>query len=155
MASIECIVRGVLIHEGRVLLCRHRGRGHRYLPGGHIEPGEPATAALVREMQEELGIALPVRAFLGASEGHFQQGIDAQRKHEINLYFRLGLPEDGAAFDPASLTSREEKIAFDWIDLADLTGEPPNVTVLPNSAPQFIDQAARQRASHWASDWHE
>src|SRR6202012_3565790 len=43
------------------LLC-HRSADRRWcpgtwdLPGGHVEPGEEATAALVRELREELAI---------------------------------------------------------------------------------------------------
>jgi len=54
------IVAGVLARGDRVLLC-HRGPGRWYpdswdLPGGHIDVGESASAALARELREELGI---------------------------------------------------------------------------------------------------
>ena len=52
--------------EGRVLLAqRPPGKQHAGLwefPGGKIEPGESAFAALCRELQEELGIAVEVAA---------------------------------------------------------------------------------------------
>jgi mutator protein MutT len=47
----------------QVLLC-HRSARRRWcpstwdLPGGHVEPGESPDAALVRELREELGIAI-------------------------------------------------------------------------------------------------
>jgi 8-oxo-dGTP diphosphatase len=46
-----------------VLLCHRSPRRRWYpdvwdLPGGHAEPGENPRAALVRELQEELGIAI-------------------------------------------------------------------------------------------------
>ncbi|MDN4615357.1 NUDIX domain-containing protein [Leifsonia sp. F6_8S_P_1B] len=52
--------------RGRVLLLRRAGTGYRdgelALPAGHIEPGESATAALLRETREELGLDLPADA---------------------------------------------------------------------------------------------
>jgi mutator protein MutT len=56
------VVAGVLARGEHVLLC-HRRAGRWYpnawdLPGGHIDPGETASAALRRELREELGIDL-------------------------------------------------------------------------------------------------
>ena len=57
------VVVGVLVQDGRVLLC-HRipGREHspdRWdFPGGHVEPGESEGGALGRELREEVGVAI-------------------------------------------------------------------------------------------------
>jgi 8-oxo-dGTP diphosphatase len=64
--------------DGHVLLTLHRERGWT-IPGGHLEHGESAADAMIREAEEEAG-AVVDGALLFAHE-------------EIN-------PEDGAAADP-------------------------------------------------------
>lgn len=54
---------GLLARAGRVLLV-HRSSSKRWypnvwdFPGGHLEPGENRTEALVRELREELNIEI-------------------------------------------------------------------------------------------------
>ncbi len=61
----DVVVVGALVRDGRVLLV-HRRAGRRHfpdcwdLPGGHVEPGEGPTDALVRELREELGVEATV-----------------------------------------------------------------------------------------------
>jgi 8-oxo-dGTP diphosphatase len=61
--TIVPVVAAALLDElGRVLMQQRRvGRAHGGLwefPGGKVEPGESLAAALLREIAEELGIAL-------------------------------------------------------------------------------------------------
>lgn len=62
--DVHRVAAAVLIREDRLLLCRRSPSRAWYpavwdLPGGHIDPDEPAPAALVRELREELGIGIP------------------------------------------------------------------------------------------------
>ncbi len=62
MPGAAAVAAGVLIRDGGRLLLGLRSMGRRWypgvwdLPGGHIEPGERPSAALVRELGEELAI---------------------------------------------------------------------------------------------------
>lgn len=60
-ARPEAVV-AVLARSGRVLVIRRgpavRNPGYWTLPSGRVEPGESQPAALVREVREELGLAV-------------------------------------------------------------------------------------------------
>jgi 8-oxo-dGTP diphosphatase len=56
-ALIRCACLLVERHQ-EVLLVRVRDNAHWYLPGGTIECDESAEAALIREIDEELGVTI-------------------------------------------------------------------------------------------------
>jgi 8-oxo-dGTP diphosphatase len=62
------VVGAAVLRDGRVLACRRTRppgtAGGWELPGGKVEPGETPAAALVRELAEELGIAVEVTGWL-------------------------------------------------------------------------------------------
>jgi len=65
VASLEFVVAGLLIADGKILLGHRNPKRLHFpncwdLPGGHIEVGETAQAALGRELREELGIGVDV-----------------------------------------------------------------------------------------------
>lgn len=56
--------RAIIVRDGAIALIeRHRaGRHYFVFPGGKLEPGETPTEALVREVEEETGLAVrPMR----------------------------------------------------------------------------------------------
>lgn len=74
----------LLDSAGRVLLVRKRGTQALILPGGKLEAGESAHAALLRELAEELDLQLPLSAlvplgrFRAAAANEPDTGVDAQ-----------------------------------------------------------------------------
>jgi 8-oxo-dGTP diphosphatase len=107
----EVIARAVIRRDGRILLARERGGSWSFLPGGHVEPGEPVAVALVREIAEELATGATVVRFVGAVEhGYTADGI---AHHEINLVFEV-------AVDSAELVSNEDRLEFHWLPLDQL-----------------------------------
>ncbi len=69
------VAAGVIVGPRGFLLTRRRQADHMggcwEFPGGKREPGEPWTAALVRELREELGVEVAVVRFLGETHHHY------------------------------------------------------------------------------------
>ncbi|MDH7569118.1 MAG: NUDIX domain-containing protein [Armatimonadota bacterium] len=62
---------GVVLREGQVLLLRKRDLPEVRLPKGHLEAGESAAEAALREVAEETGYRCRVRADLGVRTVRF------------------------------------------------------------------------------------
>ncbi len=96
--QVRVRVGGLLLHDGRLLLAAHRGllpdgAPFRSPPGGGWQFGESLHAALVREFQEETGLAVRVGRFLHLYEFR-RDGLQA-----LELFFEV-LPVDGGAPAP-------------------------------------------------------
>ena len=143
---IEVLVRGVYVKDGRLLYCRSRNGVVRYLPGGHVEFGEPAREALIRELNEELGVEIRVGRFLGVVEHAFDQ--KGTFHSEINLVFQMMVPvwEEKTGV-PSAPPSREEKIRFGWMGLDDLSGSSLEPAVLQDLLPVWL----KSKAAGWGS----
>jgi 8-oxo-dGTP diphosphatase len=65
------VVGAAVVRDGRLLACRRTtppaAAGRWELPGGKVEPGESRDDALVREVREELGLAVEVTGWLDGS----------------------------------------------------------------------------------------
>ncbi|MEV0345548.1 NUDIX domain-containing protein [Nonomuraea sp. NPDC050680] len=58
MATIIDKIAWIHLREGKVLSTRSRGKDVYYLPGGKREPGETDLDTLIREIDEELSVAI-------------------------------------------------------------------------------------------------
>jgi 8-oxo-dGTP diphosphatase len=112
MSSIECIARGIIEKDGKILLCHGKGKENWFFPGGHIEEGEKAEDALIREIMEEIGEESEVKQFLGASENKYQ--TKEGKVHEINLIFKVKLLTNSGQ------VSQEDHLEFNWFSMDEL-----------------------------------
>jgi 8-oxo-dGTP diphosphatase len=109
------VVAAALVRDGRVLAAR-RSRpaelvGGWEFPGGKVEAGEAESAALVRELDEELGVSVQVGARLGeATDGRIR----------LVLYRAAllgGEPVAGADHDAVRWLSAPELEAVGWLPI--------------------------------------
>ncbi|PDY84329.1 NUDIX domain-containing protein [Bacillus cereus] len=104
------IVRAIMIKDEKLLVAEYIGH-HYFLPGGHVEFGESAENALIRELREELGVTCSIKQFLGVIENKWQAKENLH--HEINHIFEIDSNELKSDFTPIS---KESHLAFHWID---------------------------------------
>ena len=109
-------VAGIAVREGHVLVCREDEDDYVMLPGGRVEMGEPSPVALAREIAEELHTTTEIGPLVFTVENFFER--DAQRFHEIGLYYRIELPRD-FPFRPDGVCLETEdeghRLRFRWV----------------------------------------
>ena len=116
---------GAAIVQGQKCLVTQRGpamtlAGKWEFPGGKVEPGESASAALAREISEELNLTIAVGQLLGTG-----RAMVGPKEITLDVY--------GAVITSGSLVLREHSqalwveadalAAFDWAD-ADVPSVP-------------------------------
>ncbi|MDE1851393.1 MAG: NUDIX domain-containing protein [Candidatus Micrarchaeota archaeon] len=79
-------VAGIVIKNGKVLLCRRKGNhggGTWAPPGGRLEYGEEFEDAVKRELEEEVGIKVKGLRFASVTNNIFRK----EGRHSITLFF--------------------------------------------------------------------
>lgn len=112
--SFHYIARGIIRDGEHLLLCKQKDGDYTFLLGGHIEFGEAAEIALVRELKEEIDADVIVNNFRGAIENMW----DSQC--EISLVFDVEhtLSND---ITPLPASENEEHLEFVWAKTNELT----------------------------------
>lgn len=114
------LVVGAIIHrDGRVLAARRSGPGATAgfweFPGGKVEPGEEPTAALRRELREELAIDVEVEAELDSGNGPWP----INEAMDLRVWFcQLSDECDplvGEAHDEVRWLLPADLVALDWL----------------------------------------
>jgi len=110
------VVAGLILDDaGRLLACKrpegkHLG-GKWEFPGGKLEEGEDAAAALVRELEEELGIVVLAGEFL--TPVVWDYGSGPIRLHPIVCRIAAGAPHPHEHSE-IRWCGREELGRLDW-----------------------------------------
>ena len=112
-------VAGAAIRDGHVLVCREDVDDYCMLPGGRVEMGEPSDVSLVREIAEEMVMAVTVGPLLFTSESFY--GRVGERFHELGFIYRIELPQDVRPGGSQPFLVREDEghiLQFSWLPLA-------------------------------------
>jgi ADP-ribose pyrophosphatase YjhB (NUDIX family) len=109
----------VVIRDGHVLLQRIEPDPYWFLPGGRVELGESAEAAIEREMREETGASVRIERMLWVVENFFGS------IHEIGFYFLVTMPSELHPNLAEQFFGHEDdgtRLTFQWHRIADLGG---------------------------------
>ena len=130
MIGVPVVVGAVIadsLAEPRRVLAARRTRpaalkGRWEFPGGKVEPGESAEAALIREVQEELDVTLMLGEELTPSGG----GWPISERLTLRIFWAeifIGTPTPSESHDQIAWLSAVELDSVDWLD-ADLAALP-------------------------------
>lgn len=110
------VVAAVIEHDGLVLACRRRPEkaagGKWEFPGGKVELGETDAEALVREIQEELGIVIEVTGPLRTDDT--EVGSNVIRLVCLRARLQGEVPTTSLDHDELRWVRRGDLAALDW-----------------------------------------
>jgi 8-oxo-dGTP pyrophosphatase MutT (NUDIX family) len=107
----------IIRQADRLLLNRYGGDSFWALPGGAVEQGEFSTDALVREMREELGIAVEIGRLVWIVENLFDYRGTSYT--EYGFYYEAEW-QDVTAIGDAEFVGKEPDQVFRWVRNADI-----------------------------------
>jgi len=116
--SLKQVVAALIVKDGRVLVCqrtRHQSMPLKWeFPGGKVEPGEEAEAALHRELEEELGILAEIGPLLTTIRHTYNGGSAFELHFFLVQEFRGEI--QNRIFRDVRWTEKQELPALDFLE---------------------------------------
>lgn len=124
---IRVIAVAVLVRDGMILAEEYAATPARpaflRAPGGGVQPGEGAEAAVRREIAEELGATVTECRLLGVVENIFDN--EGRQGHEIAYVFAISSPDLEALPAGDRLRVLDGHTTVGWYRWEDVSGESP------------------------------
>ncbi|PCJ26970.1 MAG: DNA mismatch repair protein MutT [Rickettsiales bacterium] len=140
--EIHTLARAVILDDEHILLCKTLDLpvNFYFLPGGHVEHGESASQALMRELKEETGKDCTVKRFLGCLEYSFEPGHNSIcHNHEYNFIFEA---ESDQLKVREKISSPEKHIELIWVAVSDLSEIDFRADPLKKLLPEWLSRDA-------------
>ena len=104
-----------MIISGNKILAMHDEQSpYFYLPGGRVTMGETAEQAVVREVQEELGVTPKITRPVWLNQAFFTEDVDGMCYHELCIYFLMDISDTNLL---------EKGNTFEWLEFDRLKEE--------------------------------
>lgn len=110
-------VAAVIVHNNKLLAQKNVKTNEYYLPGGRINYGESSEEAIIREMQEELGVDITDYRTLWINECFF---VDSgTRFHEVGIYYLVNLKNtEFKHYELVFELTEENRVnTYEWLDI--------------------------------------
>ena len=107
----------MMISDGKILAMRDERSPYYYLPGGRVALGETAENAVIREVQEEIGVTPKIIRPLWLNQAFFTEDVDGLRYHELCIYFLMDIAGTDLMARGERFTSKEgsRTHTFEWL----------------------------------------
>lgn len=115
-----------MIISGNKILAMHDERSPYYfLPGGRVKIGETAEDAVIREVQEELGIVPKITRALWLNQAFFKEDVGNLNYHELCIYFLMDISDTALLLRGEKFTTNEgdRTHTFEWLEFNRLKNE--------------------------------
>lgn len=115
----------MMLSDNKILAMHDERSPYFYLPGGRVAMGETAEQAVIREVQEELGVTPAIIRPLWLNQAFFTEDIDNLNYHELCIYFLMDITETDLLARGSVFTSKEGRRThtFEWLEFNRLKGE--------------------------------
>lgn len=115
----------IMISDNKILAMHDERSPYFYLPGGRVTMGETAEQAVIREVQEELGVTPSIIRPLWLNQAFFTEDVDNLNYHELCIYFLMDITETDLLTRGSVFTSKEghRTHTFEWLEFDRLKSE--------------------------------
>lgn len=115
----------MILSNGKILAMQDNRSPYFYLPGGRVQLGETAEQAVLREVQEELGVTARIARPLWLNQAFFTEDIDALHYHELCIYFPMDISDTDLLSRGDRFIGQEthHKHVFEWLPFERLQEE--------------------------------